>query len=194
MKSKKVKGLYLYHPKEKKLWKHIKKHFPEIEAAGGLVEHHDGKILFIYRNDQWDRPKGRIEKKELIIDGALREVIEETGVKDLIVKKPLPTTFHLFKRNGSYKLKKTYWFLMTTSFEGKLTPQVEEGINQAVWKSKEAIPELMKNAYENIKILVNNAGIICPNLPFEKINNEIIGSLIKNKIKDKTIANKIMKE
>ena len=119
-----------------------------------VQENGDGKILFIYRNDQWDLPKGRIEKKELIIDGALREVIEETGVKDLIVKKPLPTTFHLFKRNGSYKLKKTYWFLMTTSFEGKLTPQVEEGINQAVWKSKEAIPELMKNAYENIKILV----------------------------------------
>ena len=154
LKSKKVKGLYLYHPKEKKLWKHFKKHFPEIEAAGGLVEHHDGKILFIYRNDKWDLPKGKIEKKELIIDCALREVIEETGVKDLIVKKPLPTTFHLFKRNGSYKLKKTYWYLMTTSFEGKLTPQVEEGINQAVWKPKEAIPELMENAYENIKILV----------------------------------------
>jgi len=154
LKSKKVRGLYLYHPKEKKLWKHIKKHFPETEAAGGLVEHHDGKILFIYRNDQWDLPKGKIEKKELIIDCALREVIEETGVKDLIVKKPLPTTFHLFKRNGSYKLKKTYWYLMMTSFKGKLIPQVEEGINQAIWKSKEAIPELMENAYENIKILV----------------------------------------
>ena len=81
-------------------------------------------------------------------------MIEETGVKDLIVKKPLPTTFHLFKRNGSYKLKKTYWYLMTTSFEGNLIPQIEEGINQAMWKSKEDISDLMVNAYENIKVLV----------------------------------------
>jgi ADP-ribose pyrophosphatase YjhB (NUDIX family) len=154
LKSKKVKGLYLYHPKEKKLWKHFKKLFPQIDAAGGLVEHLNGKILFIFRNDQWDLPKGKIEKNELIIDGAVREVIEETGVKDLIVKKPLPTTFHLFKRNGSYKLKKTYWYLMTTSFEGNLIPQIEEGINQAMWKSKEDISDLMVNAYENIKVLV----------------------------------------
>jgi len=44
---------------------------------------------------------------------------------------------------------------------------------------KQGVQELCKKAKsENIKILVNNAGIICPNLPFEKINNEIIDQMI----------------
>ncbi len=44
---------------------------------------------------------------------------------------------------------------------------------------KKGIQELCEKAKrENIKILVNNAGITCPNLPFEKINNEIIDQMI----------------
>ena len=35
-----------------------------IEAAGGLVTNQKGQHLFIYRNDKWDLPKGKIEKKE----------------------------------------------------------------------------------------------------------------------------------
>ena len=153
LKSKKTKGVYLYHAKEDKLWKHLLKTFSLVEAAGGLVEHQNGKVLFIYRNNKWDLPKGKIQKKEILIDGALREVMEETGAKDLIVKKSLNHTFHLFSRNGNYKLKKTYWYLMTTSFEGLLEPQLEEGIAKAEWKTKEEVPVLMENAYENIKLL-----------------------------------------
>ena len=129
-------------------------HFPLIEAAGGLVQHQNGKVLFIYRNKKWDLPKGRIEKKEILIDGAIREVTEETGVKDLIVKKNLTQTFHVFSRNGQYKLKKTYWYLMTTSYNGLLEPQFDEGISLAEWKTKEEIPNLMNNAFENIKLLL----------------------------------------
>ena len=153
LKSKKTTGIFLYHANEEKLWKHMKKHFPLVLAAGGLVQHQNGKILFIFRNKKWDLPKGRIHKNEMLIDGAIREVMEETGVMDLIVKKNLPNTFHVFSRNGSYKLKKTVWYLMTTSYDGVLHPQLEEDIELAVWKSKKDIPKLMKNAYENIKLL-----------------------------------------
>ena len=157
LKSKKTEGIYLYHPKEKKLWEHMYKIFPLVEAAGGLVENQNGKFLFIYRNNKWDLPKGRIEKKEMIIDGAVREVTEETGVKDLIVKSNLNHTFHIFSRNGNYKLKKTFWYLMTTSFNGILHPQLEEGITLVEWKKKEEVPILMENAYENIKLLLEEA-------------------------------------
>ena len=156
LKSKKTDGIYLYHAKEEKLWKHMYKIFPLVEAAGGLVEHQNGKFLFIYRNNKWDLPKGRIAKKEMIIDGAVREVIEETGVKDLIVKKKLNQTFHIFSRNGNYKLKKTFWYLMTTSYNGTLEPQLEEGITLAEWKNKEDFPFLIENAYENIKLLIED--------------------------------------
>ena len=159
LKSNKVKGVYLYHPKKKKLWKHFLKRFPLVEAAGGVVQHSNSKTLFIRRNNKWDMPKGRVEKGEAIIDGAVREVMEETGVRDLIVKKSLPITYHIFSSNGTYKLKKTYWYLMFTSYGGPLIPQLEEGILQAVWKTSDQIPKLMKNAYENIKILIEDLAL-----------------------------------
>ena len=154
LRNKNTKAVYLYHPKEEKLEKHFLKHFPVIEAAGGLVEHTDGRYLFIYRNDKWDLPKGKIEKNEVIIDAAIREVIEETGVGDLMATKPLNTTYHVFNTKGKFKLKKTYWFLMKSNYDGPLVPQEEENIQAAVWRSKTDFPLSMKNAYENIKILL----------------------------------------
>lgn len=45
---------------------------------------------------------------------------------------------------------------------------------------------------EDIKILINNAGIICPNLPFEKISNELIDDMISvNLVAPIKIINKL---
>ena len=151
LKSKKTDCLYLYHQKEDKLWMHFLRHFPIIEAAGGLVRHQDGRFLFIFRNDKWDLPKGRIEKNEPIRIAAVREVEEETGVDGLEIVKPLIETFHVFNRNGKYKLKKTFWFEMKTASTVTLTPQLNEGIEQAVWVLEKEISQKFENAYENIK-------------------------------------------
>jgi 8-oxo-dGTP pyrophosphatase MutT (NUDIX family) len=121
------------------------------------VEHKDGRYLFIYRNDKWDLPKGKIEKKEIILNAAVREVSEETGVADLIVSKPLPTTYHIYNANGKFKLKLTHWFLMKTKYTLPLKPQIEENIQKAEWINKEEISGLLDNAYENIKIVVGTA-------------------------------------
>ena len=85
LKSKNNEKVYLYHKNMDKLWEIFLKKFPVIQAAGGLVERTDGKLLFIFRNDKWDLPKGGVEKKELIIEAAKREVTEETGVADIII-------------------------------------------------------------------------------------------------------------
>jgi 8-oxo-dGTP pyrophosphatase MutT (NUDIX family) len=151
LKSKKTECLYLYHQKEDKLWMHFLRHFPIVEAAGGLVRHQDGRFLFIYRNEKWDLPKGRIEKNEPIRIAAVREVEEETGVDGLEIVKPIIETFHVFNRNGKYKLKKTFWFEMKTASTSTLTPQLDEGIEQAVWVFEKEIPLKFENAYENIK-------------------------------------------
>ena len=155
LRSKKNKGVYLYHPKAEKIEKLFINRFPIIEAAGGLVEHKDGKFLFIYRNEKWDLPKGKIEKNELIVDAAVREVVEETGVAGLIVKNQISTTYHIYNANGKHKLKKTYWFQMKTGSSAQLYPQLEENIKKAVWISKSEFPKLIENAYENIKILIS---------------------------------------
>ena len=156
LKKKSVTEVFLYHPKEEQMEKYLFKLFPVVQAAGGLVKHSNDSFLFIYRNNKWDLPKGKIEKKEILIEGAVREVVEETGVLDLTVKKQLPTTYHIYNANGKFKLKKTCWFLMKTSYDGALNPQIEENIQKAVWKKRNEIPELLKNAYENIKIVIDS--------------------------------------
>lgn len=154
LKSKKVKQLYLYHAKEEKMWQLFYNLFKVIEAAGGIVQHtKTKKFLFIYRNNKWDIPKGRIEQDESVRAAAIREVEEETGVENLSITKSLPTTLHMFHRNGKYRLKKTYWYAMETDFEGALQPQEEEGIQKAEWVKKDKVSALFKNAYANIQLL-----------------------------------------
>ncbi len=49
----------------------------------GKVYNDKGEVLFIYRNDKWDLPKGGAERRETIDQTAIREVEEETGVTGL---------------------------------------------------------------------------------------------------------------
>jgi len=155
VKAKKTESVYIYHKNIKKLWEIFTKKFPIIDAAGGLVERSDGKILFIYRNNRWDLPKGGVEKKELIIEAAQREVKEETGLADLIVINKIGETYHIFKKGKNFRLKRTYWFKMKSDYQGELFPQEEEGIISAEWINKKRIPEIFKKAYENIKEIVS---------------------------------------
>ena len=155
VKSKKTQSVYIYHKNIKKLWEIFTKKFPIIDAAGGLVERSDDKFLFIYRNNKWDLPKGGIEKKELIIEAAQREVKEETGLADLIVINKIGETYHIFKKGKNFRLKRTYWFKMKSDYQGELFPQEEEGITSVEWINKKRIPEIFKNSYENIKEIVN---------------------------------------
>ncbi|WP_121666422.1 NUDIX hydrolase [Mesonia aquimarina] len=143
----------LYHKKEEKLLKHLKKKLKTIVAGGGMVFNDKGEILFIYRNNRWDLPKGKAEKNETIQETAIREVEEETMVEGLEITQFLQTTYHILKRNGKYKLKETYWFEMRTSFDGKLVPQEKEGITKVEWRNFEKSQKALKKSYENIKLL-----------------------------------------
>ncbi len=144
----------LIHKKEEKLLKKFLKKLPNVVAGGGKVYNDDNEILFIYRNDKWDLPKGKVEGAETIEKTAVREVAEETGVAGLEITKPLETTYHIFKRNGRYKIKITYWFEMKTSFRGNLYAQEEEGITKVAWLDPKQIDEALQNSYANIQILV----------------------------------------
>lgn len=144
---------FIHKNKDKLLKKFLKK-LPNVIAGGGKVYNDKGDILFIYRNDKWDLPKGKIEGVESIESTAIREVMEETGVAGLEIIKPLETTYHIFKRNGVYKIKITYWFEMKTSFTGNLYAQEFEGITKVAWLNPEEIKEALKNSYANIKLLV----------------------------------------
>ncbi|RKS02738.1 MULTISPECIES: NUDIX hydrolase [unclassified Flavobacterium] len=149
----KIQKAYLYYPDEKAILKKVKEKIPVCKAGGGLVYNKAGDVLFIFRNGKWDLPKGGIEKGEEIEDTATREVEEETGVTNLKISHKLQKTYHVFKRNGKYKLKITHWFEMRTNFEGTPKPQANEGIEKVAWLNPEQIKEALKNSYENIKLL-----------------------------------------
>ena len=157
LKSKKIKMLYLYHSKEEKLWYYFLDMFKLIEASGGLVKNiKTNHFLFIFRNKKWDLPKGRINKNEEVKTAAIREVEEETGVQNLSIIKPLNTTYHIFKKNRKYRLKKTFWYLMHTDYSNKLTPEKKEGIDKAVWIEKNAIVTLKSTMYQNINLVISD--------------------------------------
>ena len=157
LKSKKTKMLFLYHSKEEKLWYYFLDMFKLIEASGGLVKNiKTNRFLFIFRNNKWDLPKGRINKNEEVKTAAIREVEEETGVKNLSIIKPLNTTYHVFKKNRKYRLKKTFWYLMHTDYSNKLTPEIKEGIDKAVWIEKNAIVTLKSTMYQNINLVISD--------------------------------------
>lgn len=133
----------------------FKKKFPEIIAAGGKVINNKSEILFIYRNKKWDLPKGKAEKNENISETALREVEEETGIKNLSILKPLDKTYHIFKRAGKNYLKTTYWFEMKSDFNGKFKPQKKEGITRVEWIAIENLSFILPKSYANIRLLIS---------------------------------------
>ncbi|WP_299335905.1 NUDIX domain-containing protein [uncultured Psychroserpens sp.] len=154
LRSTPLKEVRLIAKKEDKLLSKFLKLLPNVIAGGGKVYNDKNEILFIYRNNKWDLPKGKIEGKETIEATAIREVEEETGVTGLKITKPLNTTYHIFKRNGKHKIKVTYWFEMKTTFNGKLYPQEKEGITNVEWLNTTQSLEALRNSYANIRALV----------------------------------------
>ena len=150
----------LWHPDLKALQKAFSKNFKSIEAAGGIVENEKKELLFIYRLDKWDLPKGKVEKDEKVKVTAVREVEEECGVEiekreDLLCK-----TYHVYELNGKVILKRTTWYKMKVKGSPKLIPQKEEGITTASWVAPLGIKVKMKNTYPLIVDVLKAEGLV----------------------------------
>lgn len=123
--------------------------FKIVKAAGGLVRNDEGKVLSIFRNGYWDLPKGKVEKNENIDSAAIREVMEETGLQNIVMDALLTETFHTY-RIGKEKrvLKWSYWYRMQSN-DVALQPQTEEGIEQVCWLSAAELAQ-KRPIYNNI--------------------------------------------
>ena len=151
--KKNTNSVHLFHKNKDKLLKYFFKLIPTVIAAGGKITNSKSETLFIYRNDKWDLPKGKAEKNEQLPQTALREVKEETGIKEVSINKPLDITYHIFRRNNEYRLKVTYWFDMFSDYEGIFFPQLDEGITDVKWVKKADLEEVKINSYPNIRLL-----------------------------------------
>ncbi|MHB0756713.1 NUDIX hydrolase [Polaribacter sp. M15] len=147
-----IKGIVLYSTDLEKDWTNFKHHLDVIPAAGGLVTNAQQEILFIYRNNVWDLPKGKIEKGESTATAAIREVEEECGIFNLKLGKKLCITYHIYNQDG-LKLKETHWYFMSSKYTGALSPQLEEGITKVCFKNEQEISDALQNTYANIKLV-----------------------------------------
>jgi len=152
LKNEEIEGVNLYSTDLENDWKLFLKNFDVIKAAGGLVINPNKKVLFIYRNNVWDLPKGHIEKNESTESAAVREVEEECGIENSTIIQKLIITYHIYFLDG-IKLKETHWFLMHSDDSKNLIPQLEEGITEVAFKNNDEIEMAFKNTYPNIKMV-----------------------------------------
>ena len=124
-----------------------------IIAAGGIVVNPNKEILWIFRRGFWDLPKGKLDPNETIEACALREVMEETGVSNLVLGDLIMTTTHLYhdKYVNTEVEKITYWYKMTTDQLQDGIPQTEEDIEAIAWVKKEDIAPYLAKTYDTIK-------------------------------------------
>jgi len=146
------KRMYITHPNLNELFGHVARCFKYVEAAGGLVTLPDGRLLLIERLGKWDLPKGKAEKGESLQETAIREVVEECGLKTSPeITGELTHTFHTYHRDGHHILKHTAWYTMRYDGDENLRPQFAEDITQAVWLQQDRLSIVLQNTYESIK-------------------------------------------
>jgi 8-oxo-dGTP pyrophosphatase MutT (NUDIX family) len=132
-----------------------------IRAGGGLVENEKGEILFMFRRGKWDLPKGKTDPGESLEDCALREVREETGLRNLEIIKFLLKTEHVYEERGESIIKESYWYLMKSDSHQPLIPQTEEDITELRWVAPSGFNTILQNTYPSIVDVLNNAGYSC---------------------------------
>ena len=150
-----IESAFVYSSNLKELFRDFCQFYKIIEAAGGLVFNEENKVLAILRNNIWDLPKGKIEKGETNEDAALREVEEETGLKNIKLKRFLTKTYHTYfdPRKNRKVLKISYWYEMKSKAK-ELSPQLEEGIELAEWIDLSEL-KAKKPIYNNILLILN---------------------------------------
>jgi ADP-ribose pyrophosphatase YjhB (NUDIX family) len=139
-----------FHPDLAKLKQDLLKKFIVIQAAGGLVTNEKNEILLIFRRGKWDLPKGKLDPGEKLEDCAVREVEEETGLKNIELISPLIVTYHTYHEGSKYILKESHWYKMKVKGEQKLIPQAEEDIHEAIWVKNTELKPYMKKSFPSV--------------------------------------------
>lgn len=131
----------------------------KILAAGGLVYNESGELLMIFRRGKWDLPKGKLDEDELIEDCAVREVMEETGLINVVRGKLIGVTHHQYFDQWVKEevIKETHWYRMQAPGIQSLVPQTEEDIEIIRWVNRQELEECLKNSYDTIVEIVRKA-------------------------------------
>lgn len=107
-------------------------------SAGGIVYRLDqGEPRYLLIRDSyknWGFPKGHLEGAEQPEAAAVREVGEETGLKDLAIRRFIDTIEWNFRFRGDLIHKVCHFFLMEAG-RSRTSPQRTEGITACRWST-----------------------------------------------------------
>ncbi len=124
--------------------------FEKVYAAGGIVRSKK-HFLWIKRWGIWDLPKGKLELKEEVMVGAMREIEEECGVSNLKKGKLIGDTFHVYFWKTKPVIKTTSWFLFESDEKQPIVVQTEEDITEGKWLNIEQANLASKSSYKTIQ-------------------------------------------
>lgn len=150
MEQPKIHAGVFFHRDLNELKKVFFKKFTVIQAAGGLVKNEKDEILLIFRRGKWDLPKGKLDEGETLEDCAVREVEEETGLKNVKLIAPLVITYHTYHEGTKFILKESHWYTMKAKGNQSLTPQTEEDIHEIKWVTIEGLEKYMQNSFPSV--------------------------------------------
>jgi 8-oxo-dGTP pyrophosphatase MutT (NUDIX family) len=127
-------------------------------SAGGIVFRVvAGHPLFLLIRDSygnWGFPKGHLEHGERAETAALREVMEETGLRALALVGPIATIEWWFRLHGDLIHKSCQYFLMETDV-ARTKPQESEGISDCRWMTGDEARDLIP--YDNARAVLQKA-------------------------------------
>lgn len=125
-------------------------------SSGGVVVFGNAILLLKKYNGDWVLPKGKVEVGEDKSEAALREVLEETGIKAEILKY-LGEIHYTYKENWdeNKRIHKTvFWFLMDCK-DMDTQPQREEGFVEAKFIHIDRVLDIAK--YDDEKEIIKVA-------------------------------------
>lgn len=121
-------------------------------SSGGVVIFGNAILLLKKFNGDWVLPKGRVEKNESLKNAALREVLEESGVKAEIIRY-IGMVHYKYKnlKEDEMVYKTVHWYLMKAN-SMDCTPQKKEGFIDALYVHIDKAKDLVR--YQDEKDMI----------------------------------------
>ena len=128
-----------------------------VNCAGGIIINNKQEAVIVNQNhDSWSLPKGHVENNESILDAAIREIYEETGLKKLKYAKSLGKykryRIGLDGKDDKSEYKTIHIFLFSSS-KKKLEP-IDKNNPIAKWVPYMEVANLL--THTNDKIFFND--------------------------------------
>jgi bis(5'-nucleosidyl)-tetraphosphatase len=128
----------------------------EERSAGAVVyrEAGEGRLFLLLQNaGKWDFPKGGVEKGESELQTVVREVEEETGLKDLTLVPGFRKVIEYFYRRDGKNVHKQVVYLLGITSEDKVKISFEH--QSFGWFPYQQALE--KASYDNSKVTLTEA-------------------------------------